>query len=167
MYALIISKKDYVVLFILTPILLVSSIYTGYAIFALQGTPIDGIPEGEVEIAWVEPANPDIFFVARHTDPDLDNSPKLYRIDYTKNNVKALNEAQQRAAAGAPKAKGKFEKKSGDESDGNEIKFDRISREPLPPKRSELEAQGVDRAIIDRIQTPIIQSNPSSLSSNP
>ena len=59
LYALIINRKNPIMLVILIPMLLTSSAYTGYSIYALQGTPIVGLPVGkDVEIVWVEPAKP-------------------------------------------------------------------------------------------------------------
>jgi len=99
-YALIVSKKNYLILFILTPLILSSSVFTAYSIFALQGTPIDGVPNHDVKVLWVEMSKPDIFFVARTEDPDdEDRDPKFYRIDYTDENKKTMKKLQEEAAA--------------------------------------------------------------------
>ena len=65
-YALIKSKSNLVALFFLIPIILSSSIYTGYSIYVLQGTPINGLPEGKVELIWAEMQKPNIVFLVRH-----------------------------------------------------------------------------------------------------
>ena len=111
-YALIVSKKNYLILFLLTPIVLSSSVFTAYSIFALQGTPINGVPKHDVSVLWVEMSKPDIFFVVRTEDPDdEDRDPKYYRIDYTEENKKTMKklqeEAKGRQGQGVP---GKFEK---------------------------------------------------------
>ena len=61
-YALIKSKENALVLFFLIPIILASSIYTGYSIYVLQGTPINNLPEGKVELIWAEIQKPNIVF---------------------------------------------------------------------------------------------------------
>lgn len=97
-YALIVSKTNYLILFILTPLLLISSIYSAYTLYSLQGTPINGIPKGEVEIVWIELANPDILFLARSAETG--GTPFYYRIPYTQENLQQLNGVSERLENG-------------------------------------------------------------------
>lgn len=148
-YALIKSKSNFVALFFLIPVILSSSIYTGYSIYVLQGTPINGLPEGKVEVIWAEMQKPDIVFLVRHENKPI---PKYYRIPYTKENAKILQGLHQSASMGHPQ-EGEFKPKEdgGIRIENQDISFDKIKREPLPPKRSSLEIQGVDQGIINSI----------------
>ena len=44
-YAIIQTNKNRILVFLLIPLVLVSSLYTGYSIYALQGTPINTLPK--------------------------------------------------------------------------------------------------------------------------
>jgi len=148
-YALIKSRSNLILLFFLIPIILSSSIYTGYSIYVLQGTPINNLPEGKVELIWAEMQKPDIIFLVRHEDETI---PKYYRIPYTKNNAKLLAGLNKMAGAGHPQ-EGEFKPKEtgGINIDNQDISFDKIKREPLPPKKKALQLQGVDQGIINSI----------------
>ena len=87
-YALISSGRNYLILFILTPLILISSIYSAYTLYSLQGTPVNGFPNGEVEVVWVELANPDILFLARFSE--IGGRPVYYRIAYTEKNLEEM-----------------------------------------------------------------------------
>ena len=130
-YALIASRKNYLVIFVLTPIILVSSVYSGYTLYALQGTPIVGAPSGEVEIVWVELSFPDILFLARNTD--VGGEPKYYRIPYTEHN----REQMQRAIDGIDndnQAIGTFTSQDSDANRAEDFDFIPPDSSPLPPK---------------------------------
>jgi len=150
-YALIQLGRNNILTFFLIPIALVASIFAGYTMFALQGTPIEGIPEGEVEVVWAEVQKPHIYFTVRHKG---EKRPTYYHIPYNENNAKKMAELAEAAKAGRPE-KGQFKKKDGDqnqdESKSFEIQFDDIDRTPLPMKKSELERNGVDRQIVNAI----------------
>ena len=49
-YSLIQLGKNNILTFFLIPLALVASIFTGYTLFALQGTPINDMPKGQVEV---------------------------------------------------------------------------------------------------------------------
>jgi len=167
-YALIKSKGNTLVLFFLIPIILSSSLYTGYSIYVLQGTPIHSLPEGKVELIWAEMQKPDIVFLVRHEDSTI---PKYYRIPYTKENAKLLSNLNELASKGNPQ-KGEFQppQKGGAITVNQDVSFDRISREPLPPKKKALKIQGVDEGIINSIdnineefprgEAPLIYNSP-------
>lgn len=150
-YALIKSKGNMIALFFLIPVILSSSLYTGYSIYVLQGTPIYSLPEGKVELVWAEMQKPDIVFLVRHEESPI---PKYHRIPYTKENAKLLSALNQMAGMGHPQ-EGEFKPKEegGLSQENQDVSFDRIKREPLPPKRSALEIQGVDQGIINSIDS--------------
>ena len=148
-YALIQSKKNYLIMFILIPTILCSSIYTGYSIYVLQGTPIYDLPKGKVELVWAEMQKPDIVFLVRHEDEKI---PKYYRIPYTKENARLMNRLNQMSAAGHPQeGKFKLKEEGGRIQENQDVLFDKIKREPLPPKKNALKLQGVDQGIINTI----------------
>lgn len=123
LYALILNKKNPLILLFLIPALLTSSVYTGYSIYALQGTPIQtGLPtDTKVEIVWMEAAKPDIRLLLRVED---NPEPTYYVIDYTDENMKELNKAIAQAAALGKKAvDGEFKQNVGGEEKGGEFFF--------------------------------------------
>ena len=148
-YAIIQSGKNNVLTFFLIPLVLISSLYTGYSIYALQGTPIDSLPKGEVEVLWAEVQKPNIYFLVRHVD---DPKPAFYRMDYTKENAKKMQDLSEKADAGQPSnGEFKLKDKDGGISQMKEFTFDTIRRESLPPKVKSLQMQGVDDGIINKI----------------
>ncbi len=123
LYALILHRKNLIILIFLIPMLLTSTVYTGYSIYALQGTPINGIPVGKsVEILWVEPAKPWIRLMLRVEE---NAQPTYYKMAYTKKNMDELNKAAAKASkSGEGKVEGKFELKgAGGEEQGGEFVF--------------------------------------------
>jgi len=150
-YAMIQLGKNNVITFFLIPLALVSSIFTAYTIFALQGTPVPGIPKGEVAVVWAEVQKPHIYFLVRHQGEDT--RPVYHSIPYTEDNAKKMNELAQKAARGQPQ-KGEFTDnpiKDSDLSKNDEIYFDNITRTALPPKKKALKILGVDQRLIDEI----------------
>lgn len=128
-YALIVSRRNYLVLFFLIPLVLSGGIYSTYVLYALQGKPINGIPENEVEIVWVELANPDILFLAR--DTETGGTPVYYRIPYTEENVEQMAEIMQQMEQGGIPT-GTFESNSSDSEDM--IRFTPPPSTPQRPK---------------------------------
>lgn len=123
LYALILHRKNLILLIFLIPMLLTSTVYTGYSIYALQGTPIVGIPVGKsVEIVWVEPAKPWIRLMLRVEDQP---QPVYYKMAYTKKNMDELNKAAAKASkSGEGKIEGKFQlNAAGGEEQGGEFVF--------------------------------------------
>jgi|TARA_B100001105_G_scaffold251384_1_gene241062 hypothetical protein len=151
-YALIQLGKNNVLTFFLIPLALVASIYTGYTLFALQGTPINDLPEGEVQVLWVEVQKPKIYFLVRHLGK---TEPTYYTIPYSDDNAKEMDRMLKAMQRGI-KMEGEFKERDPDGGDlsmqHKNIKFDNIVRYPLPPKKEELENQGVDRRLINEIQ---------------
>jgi len=149
-YALIQLGRRNTITFFLIPVALVASIYAGYTMFALQGTPINMLPKGEVEVLWVEVQKPEIYFTVRHSG---NTEPTYYSIPYTDENAKRMNELGEKAAKGM-KVEGEFSEGEQDKSDlskQNIISFDDIERFNLPPKKAQLRRDGVDQRIITAI----------------
>lgn len=136
LYALILSRKNRIVLLFLIPALLVASVYTGYSIYVLQGTPKAGIPEDtQVEIVWMEVAKPDIRLLLR---VEGDTEPTYYRIPYSEENVKELEKAMQQAKAlGKEGPDGVFKKNTGGEENGGEFNFIQKPRTLGPQKKTD------------------------------
>ena len=149
-YSLIQLGKNNILTFFLIPLALVASIFTGYTIFALQGTPIDDMPDGQVEVIWVEIQKPNIYFLVR---PEGETQPVYHRIAYTNKNREKMQELQKKAEKGRPVI-GEIketEKGKNDMSRSEDIRFDEIERSPLPTKKPVLRDQGVDENLINQI----------------
>ena len=81
-YALIQTGKNYALQAVLIPHL-VGTLFAGYAIYILQGTPKNGIPDYEVEVVFIEMQKPWIIFLAREASNDdeetsLQINPKIF-----------------------------------------------------------------------------------------
>jgi hypothetical protein len=136
LYALILSRKNTLMLLVLIPALLTSGIYTGYSIYALQGTPIStGLPKDTlVEIVWMEAAKPDIRLLLRL---EGNEAPTYYVIDYTEKNMEELNKAiAQAAAQGKDGVEGEFKENNGGEESGGEFFFVQKPKSLGPQKLS-------------------------------
>ena len=81
-YAIIQTGKNYALQTLMIPLILVSTVFAGYAIYILQGTPKRGVPDYEVEIVFVEMQKPNIIFLARDTTEGASPIPKYFIIDY-------------------------------------------------------------------------------------
>ena len=131
LYALIEARKNYFMLFIFTPVILLTSIFSGSVLYSLQGTPIPGIPEHEVEVLWVEMAKPDIYFLARNLETG--GEPKYYKIPYTDKNKQEMNAIQNKLEQGQ-KAEGEFtEIVTGNDTESESPDYD-FSLPDLPPE---------------------------------
>ena len=140
-YAMIQLGRNNTLTFLLIPLVLISAIFTGYSIFALQGTPIPGIPKGQVEVIWAEVQKPSIFFLVRV--PGNSTRPIYHSIPYTEDNA---------ANGNGQKGEFKIEDKDGNDlSRTDEIFFDNISRSKLPMKKSQMLREGVDSVFINEI----------------
>ena len=129
LYALIISYKNYLVLFLLIPVSLVASVFTGYTIFALQGTPlVNQLPiDQQIEVVWAKPSKPWIYLIVKVGEEPV---PMYHKIDYTENNLKQLQQAMQSKGNAQ---QGKFQKKNSD-SNSSEYTFVDASNVKLPNK---------------------------------
>ena len=157
-YSLIQLGKNNILTFFLIPLALVASIFTGYTLFALQGTPIDDMPEGQVEVIWVEIQKPNIYFLVR---PAGETQPVYHRIAYTNKNADKMQELQKKAKNGRPVA-GEFKLAENGKSDltnNEDIRFDEIERSPLPTKKPVLRDMGVDENLINEIHNQDVGDN--------
>lgn len=157
-YSLIQLGKNNILTFFLIPLALVASIFTGYTLFALQGTPINDMPKGQVEVIWVEIQKPNIYFLVR---PAGETQPVYHRIPYTNKNADKMSELQKKANGGRP-VSGEFketEKGKNDMSKSEDIRFDEIERSPLPTKKPVLRDMGVDENLINEIHNQDVGDN--------
>lgn len=168
-YALIQTGKNYALQAILIPIILIGTLYAGYAIYVLQGTPRSGIPEGEVELVFVEMQKPWIVFLAREKPQEgqedkADPIPKYFRIVYNEANRKTMNELVKQMRMGQ-KVEGKFKAKTvvgGLEPPNGEFVFDDIRRENLAPKQSRSDDDliiGIDPNVDSGITNRLLRNN--------
>ena len=102
-----------------------------------MGSPIRGFPVENVDVIWVYPLDPYIYFTA--TDMDKKGAePKYYRIAYNEENQKMMTKLKQKISMGQ-KTTGKFKKSQG-ESKSEE--YEKYFFEPLgqegPMKEYEL-----------------------------
>lgn len=151
-YAIIQTNKNRILVFLLIPLVLVSSLYTGYSIYALQGTPVNSLPKGEVEVLWAEVQKPHIYYLVRHVG---EPQPQYYTMPYSKSNARKMQNMGEQAENGKP-VTGVFketEQQNGLLTNIQEFTFDNIRRDSLPPKRKALKLQGVDQRIINEIHS--------------
>lgn len=121
-YALIQNKKNYIIVFILTPVLLASTIHTARIVYSLLGAPIRGFPEHEIEILWVELADPYIYFTAINLESE-DNEPDYFKVPYTDANRRTMQEIAQAMEQGAEQ-QGKFKPKVGESKSEQEEQYE-------------------------------------------
>tara|TARA_B110000467_G_C18167598_1_gene393317 strand:- start:337 stop:846 length:510 start_codon:yes stop_codon:yes gene_type:complete len=106
-YALIQSKANRVYTFIIIPTALIMSLYSWQAITALQGFPIYGLPyDKEVQVLYTYDEKPWIY--ALLSEPTKYNGPKLYKIDWSKENLQKVKELS--GPEGNAQPQGKFKK---------------------------------------------------------
>jgi len=107
-YALIQSRSNRFIVFLLIPLILSMTLYTWQAVTYLQGTAIEGIPEEqEMEIIYITVRKPDILFLVQHKDRDR---ATFYSIPWTKENAKKASRLRKLAESGI-NLRGKFTKK--------------------------------------------------------
>jgi hypothetical protein len=89
LYALIQSKSNRWLVFILIPLLTTMSLYTWKSVLILQGTPILGLPYGKnVKILWIHNEKPNILLLLRQDDAVF---PKYHAVEWTLDNaIKAI-----------------------------------------------------------------------------
>ena len=165
-YALIQTGKNYALQAVLIPVILVSTLFAGYSIYILQGTPKQGIPEYDVEVMFVHMQKPHILFLAREASNDdgreTDPIPKYFVIPYNDENKKTMNKIMKKMEMGV-QVEGKFKRKdvnpNGNQPPTGEFEFDNIKREGLPPKTTREndtsynpeDFEGVDGGIQNRL----------------
>ena len=116
LYALIQSKANKLYTFIIIPLALVMASMTWQAITALQGLPIYGLPdEKKIEVMFVHDSKPWIFVLLNSADA----GPMFYKIDWSKDNSKKMQDLKNRI--GTTGATGKFKK--GNKGESKSFKF--------------------------------------------
>tara|TARA_R110002074_G_scaffold109136_1_gene235427 strand:+ start:1260 stop:1769 length:510 start_codon:yes stop_codon:yes gene_type:complete len=106
-YALIQSKANRLYTFIIIPTALLMSLYSWQAITALQGMPIYGLPYNkEVQLLYAYDEKPWIYLLL--SEPTKYVGPKLYKIDWSKENLQKVKELT--GADGKSQPQGKFKK---------------------------------------------------------
>jgi len=104
LYALIQSKANKLYTFIIIPLALIMASMTWQGIKLLQGMPVYGLPMNEkIEVLYVEDNKPWIFVLLREK-----HGPVLYKIDWTEENKKKMQELKR--LIGGSFAQGKFKK---------------------------------------------------------
>jgi len=104
-YALIQSKTNRVIVFVLVPLILVMSLYTWRAVTLFQGSPIMGLPyDKQVQIVYVSKRKPNILLLLKHKDTP---APTYYAIPWTKENAQKITQLENYAKKGV-KLDGKF-----------------------------------------------------------
>lgn len=135
MYALIQSKTNRWIVFILIPIILCMSLYTWQAITFLQGKPVAGLPEDkEVEIIYISVRKPDIYLLMKHIDQQ---QPTYYFVPWTKENAKKLQQLRRLQQAGLD-LQGKFtRKRKGNNSESESPQWEQtLSYQQRNPKNN-------------------------------
>jgi hypothetical protein len=116
LYALIQSKANKLYTFIIIPLALIMASMTWQGIKVLQGMPVYGLPEKEVEVMWVNDNKPWIYVILKK-----DGVPVLYKIDWTEENKKKMKELQK--MIGSSLAQGKFEETESNNGESNSYVF--------------------------------------------
>jgi hypothetical protein len=116
LYALIQSKANKLYTFIIIPLALVMASMTWQGIKLLQGMPIYGLPETEVEVMWVNDNKPWIFVVLKK-----EGQPVLHKIDWSEENKTKMKELQRNI--GSSLAQGKFDPKKGNKGESQSFIF--------------------------------------------
>ena len=116
LYALIQSKANKLYTFIIIPLALIMASMTWQGIKVLQGMPVYGLPEKEVEVMWVNDNKPWIYVILKK-----DGVPVLYKIDWTEENKKKIKELQK--MIGSSMAQGKFEETKSNSGESNSYVF--------------------------------------------
>ena len=116
LYALIQSKANKLYTFIIIPLALIMASMTWQGIKVLQGMPVYGLPEKEVEVMWVNDNKPWIYVILKKH-----GVPVLYKIDWTEENKKKMKELQK--MIGSSLAQGKFEETESNNGESNSYVF--------------------------------------------
>ena len=156
LYALIESKANKLYTFIIIPLALIMASMTWQGIKVLQGMPVYGLPEVEVEVMWVNDNKPWIYVVLKR-----DGVPVLHKIDWTEENKKKMKELQK--MVGSSLAQGKFETKSNN-GESNSYVFTPMMdlSEPEEKRTGDVDREGVTYTPAQRINTnPNSPSRPS------
>lgn len=153
LYALIQSKANKLYTFIIIPLALIMASMTWQGIKVLQGMPVYGLPEKEVEVMWVNDNKPWIYVVLKK-----DGVPVLYKIDWTEENKKKMKELQK--MIGSSMAQGKFEEQESNSGESNSYVFTPMMDLGEPEEKRRGDEDGVN-------YTPAQGSSSSGTGSRP
>lgn len=158
LYALIQSKANKLYTFIIIPLALMMASMTWQGIKVLQGMPVYGLPEVEVEVMWVNDNKPWIYVVLKR-----DGVPVLHKIDWTEENKKKMKELQK--MVGSSLAQGKFEQKESNNGESNSYVFTPMMdmTEPEEKRTGDVDREGVTYAPAQSISTSPNSPNRPSL----
>lgn len=137
LYALIQSKANKLYTFIIIPLALIMASMTWQGIKLLQGMPVYGLPMNEkIEVLYVEDNKPWIFVLLRE-----EHGPVLYKIDWTEENKKKMQELKRRI--GSSFAQGKFKKKGNKGETSGSFIFTPMENMSEPESKDPEENSGV------------------------
>lgn len=150
LYALIQSKANKLYTFIIIPLALIMASMTWQGIKVLQGMPVYGLPEKEVEVMWVNDNKPWIYVVLKK-----DGVPVLYKIDWNEENKKKMKELQK--MIGSSLAQGKFEEDKSNQGESQSYVFTPMMDLTEPEEKR----GGSDREGVNYTPAQSIDPNPS------
>jgi len=137
LYALIQSKANKLYTFIIIPLALIMASMTWQGIKLLQGMPVYGLPMNEkIEVLYVEDNKPWIFVLLRE-----EHGPVLYKIDWTEENKKKMQELKRRI--GSSFAQGKFKKEGNNGETSDSFIFTPMENMSEPESKDPEENSGV------------------------
>ena len=132
LYAAIQSKQSKITFF-LVPLILVTGIVSGYAIYSLQGTAIKGVPEGKLEVIHIDVKKPWIWVLVVH---EGDAEPKFYGLPYSDENSKSMQGLKRRMEMQGPQV-GEiipYPRSEGTKDADTNLQFKPENAPPLPSK---------------------------------
>lgn len=140
-YALIQSKANRLITFVLIPVALVISLYSWQVVKALQGTPILGLPMNvESRVIYIHNEKPNILFLVQEKSEEY-QMPRYYSIPWTEKNAEEAEKMKRKGQQGMP-VDGQFKAKDGG-GDDNSFEFSNIEQRSSPiPKNYSLESLG-------------------------
>jgi len=137
LYALIQSKANKLYTFIIIPLALIMASMTWQGIKLLQGMPVYGLPMNEqIEVLYVEDNKPWIFVLLRE-----EHGPVLYKIDWTEENKKKMQELKR--LIGSSFSQGKFEKEGNKGETQDSFIFTPMENMTEPERKDPEENSGV------------------------
>ena len=137
LYALIQSKANKLYTFIIIPLALIMASMTWQGIKLLQGMPVYGLPMNEqIEVLYVEDNKPWIFVLLRE-----EHGPVLYKIDWTEENKKKMQELKR--LIGSSFSQGKFEKEGNKGETQDSFIFTPMENMSEPERKDPEENSGV------------------------
>jgi hypothetical protein len=140
-YALIQSKTNRLVTFVLIPVALIISLYSWQVVKALQGTPIIGLPMNiESRVIYIHNEKPNILFLVQEKSEEY-QMPRYYSIPWTESNAQEAEKMKRKGQQGIP-VDGQFKAKDGG-GDEESFEFSDIDQRSSPiPKNHSLDSLG-------------------------